>query len=218
MSTTGWPGYKGGKGKGKGFPQFDFDQVTDSYLRPLLLRGVHDTLSERSNELLRSLWQSAERQIQMRFYVSAKLGEANVIVSSTDDTTAPSGGVDGERDDRIVGVAIAHRTAVFSNTVNGCAVIFSTAGERLGQVSSGLPVLLKDDERAAKWLYANPIRQVSDDLSAAQIIGILGVEGNDDRSYDVFTNNVFQKGVEAISCEVGPYLSVLSSLRQVDRL
>lgn len=219
---NGWPSYKGGKGKGKGwgggFGHDEFQQVIDSYLQPLILHSVQNTLSERSNELLRRLWQSAERQIPMRFYVSAKIDETNVIVSSTDDPNAPSCAVGGECDEPIVGVAFARRATVFSNNINGCSVIFSMAGERLGQVSSGLPPLVKGEESAAKWLYANPILEVSDNLSpAAQIIGILAVEGNDDRSYDVFTNNVFQKEVEAISCEVGPYLSVLSSLRQVDR-
>lgn len=218
---NGWPSYKGGKGgKGKGWCGPEFHQVIDSYLQPLLLHGIQETLSERSNELLRRLWQSAETKVPMRFYVSAKVDETNVVVSSTDDTNAPSCAVGGECGEPTVGIAIASKSTVFSNSVNGCSVIFSISGERLGHVSSGLPVLLDGREGRAKWLYANPILEVSvNSLSQdVQIVGILAVEGNDERSYDVFTNNVFQKEVEAISCEVGPYLSVLSSLRQVDRL
>lgn len=215
---TGWP-YEGGggkgKGRGKGFPRLDVDGVIDSYLQPLLLHSVQNTLSERSNELLRKLWQTADRQMPMRFYVSAKVDETDVIVCSTD---APSCAVGGKCDEPTVGVAIARKTTVFSNNINGCSVIFSMAGERLGQVSSGLSAVLKGEESVAIWLYANPIMEVWDNQSpAGQVIGILGVEGNDDRAYDVFTNNVFQKEVEAISCELGPYLSVLSSLKQVNK-
>ncbi|MFH0343253.1 MAG: hypothetical protein ACHBNF_14250 [Chromatiales bacterium] len=219
---NGW-GRKGGKGKGKGWggavPHHEFQQVIDSYLQPLLIHSIQNTLSELSDALLRRLWQSAERRMPMRFYVSAKVAETNLIVSSTDDTDASSCAVGGERDEPIVGVAFASKTTVFSNHVNGCSVIFNLAGERLGQVSSGFPALLKDEKPVAKWVYANPILEVPDNLSPdAQIIGILGVEGNDDKLYGVFTNNVFQKEVKSISCEVGQYLSVLSSLRQVDRL
>jgi hypothetical protein len=214
---NGWPSYKGGKGKGKGWGGFshrDFCDVSDSYLQPLLLHGMQNTLSKRSSEVLERLGQTTEKQMAMRFYVSARVGETNMILSSTDDPRAPSCANAGDCVEEVVGVAVARKTTLFSNQVNGYRVIFNLAGERLGQLSSSFPALQEDEEHLAKWVYANPILDVSDTLTSdSQIIGVLGVAGNDDGSYGVFTNKVFQKEVESISCEVGPYLSLLSCLR-----
>jgi len=219
--TSGWPGYKGGKGKGKGWrgrlPHREFHQVIDSYLQPLLLHSIHDTLSERADGLLRRLAHAVERQLPMRFYVSVKVDETNVIVSSTDDPEALSCALGDECDEQIIDLAIESKTTVFSNHVNGGRVFFNLAGERLGPVSSGSALLQRDEDPVAKWVYANPILEDWEKLSSdAHVIGVLGVVGSDDKSYGVFTDNVFQKEVGSICREVGPYLSVFSSLRQVD--
>lgn len=219
---NGWGYAKGGKGKGKGrgkLPHRRLHQAIDSYLQPLLVHSIQNTLSERSDALLRRLAGPAEGLLPMCFYVSVKVDETNMIVTSTSQPNALARAGSGETHDQLVGLAIETKTTVFSNYVNGGRVVFNLVGKRLGQVSSDSANLLSDEEAFAKWVYANPILEISDSLSSdAQIIGVLGVEGSDDRSYAIFTDNVFQQEVESIACEVGPYLSLFSSLRQVDRL
>jgi hypothetical protein len=82
---NGWPGYKKGGGKGKGYgprmPRRQVQQIVDSYLQPLLLQSIHNTLSERSIALMNGLSGSAE--VPMRLFVSTSVNEANVIISST---------------------------------------------------------------------------------------------------------------------------------------
>src|SRR4030095_13907338 len=141
-------GYKGGKGKGKGYSGLEFQQIVDSYLQPLLVQTLQKTLSKRSQELLQWLWQSAETNVPMRFYVSAVVEEINVIVSS--ETLAISSAVDAECGEPTARLAIAGKTPVFSNSVNGCSVIFSVSGERLEQIS-GLKVLPEGQQRTARW-------------------------------------------------------------------
>lgn len=209
-SGRGKGGGKGGKGGnwGYGSRREEFGRVIESYLQPLLLQGLRRTLAERSDALLSRLSKEVDDRVPLRFDVLAKSNKVGVVASCLNAHNASPLNAGRKPDDAIVDLALTGGATLFTSIVGSCAVIYNRAGERIANLPPSLSAN-HDAKPVTKWLYANPIVEASGGRRLSdQVIGILQVEGSDDRAYNLFTNGIFQQEVDTISAAIGPYLTV----------